>query len=244
MNIFLLIISIIALFILLYTIHHCFSCPVTMLKKNNKKVHSSPVFVFDLHGVILNRKYGGILKYILKHAYRLDVALLLFKPSFIKDIVALLKKSRVPEEFIIELSQKHSKLVPFIDVTIAMMNEQKPVKGTIDCIKKLKEHGYKVYLFSNIGEKTFEQLEKKFPVLFSYFNGIVVVQQHDNWIQKPSAASFQKFLKQSHLQAEQCVFIDNSTKNVTTAFYEGFHPILFRSPAQLMHELVHLNILR
>jgi HAD superfamily hydrolase (TIGR01509 family) len=228
--------------IIAYLVYYWYTSPARIFKKRHL-LAKKPNIIFDLHGVVVERKFFGICKHILKHTYRLDILLLCLKPTFTRNVFNLLKKSRVPEELAIKLSKKHPKLEPFVEVTIAMMNEQKIINSTFEVIKKLKQKGFKLYLFSNIGEKTFAQLEKKFPLLFSYFDGIVVAENHDDWIQKPSPAAFAKFLSRFDLKADECIFIDNSLRNITTAFDEGMYPILFQSPDQLLHELVTLHIL-
>ena len=132
---------------------------------------------------------------------------------------------------------------PMLEVIIAMVNEQRVILSTVEFIKKLKKEGYEVYLFSNIGEKTFEKLKKKLPELFHYFDGIVVAEQQDDWIQKPYPAAFAKFLARFGLKAHECIFIDNNHKNIKTALNEGFYPILYQAPDQLTYELKAIEIL-
>lgn len=232
-------------FIIAYLVRHYFVCPGRILykKKLKNSKNQKPIIVFDLHGVIIERRYPSIIKHILKYAYRFDLLLLGCKPSFIRDVTKLLKKSRVPEEVIIKLSENHPRLEPFIDVTIAMMNEQKIIQATFELIKKLKKDGYELYLFSNIGEKTFDKLKRKFPEIFHYFDGIVVTEQQDDWIQKPYPQAFTKFLTRCGLKPEECIFIDNNHNNIKTALNEGFYSILFQSPQQLLHELIAMKIL-
>jgi len=238
------IIWLLGLLVIAYLVRHWFICPGKILKKRHsgKNSNGNMAIVFDLHGVILQRNYWDILKHMLKHVYRLDLAILFLKPSFVRDITKLLKKSRVPEEFIVELSKKHQKMKPMLEVIIAMMNEQRVIPSTVKFIKKLKKEGYEVYLFSNIGEKTFEKLEKKFPEIFRYFDGIVVAEQQDDWIQKPYPAAFAKFLARFGLKAHECIFIDNNRQNIKMALIEGFFPILYQSPSQLKHELLALEL--
>lgn len=230
------------LLIIAYLVRHWYICPGRILKSRRFQT-KKPIIIFDLHEVILRKDLIGMSKHMIKHAYRLDLFLLCLKPSFIYDVLKLLQKSRVPEEFVITLSSKYKKLEPFIEIIIAIMNEQKIIQPTVQLMQRLKAHGYDLYLFSNIGEKTFIELEKKLPNLFDLFDGIVITQEQDNWIQKPYPSAFAKFLSRFNLTARDCIFIDNSHSNVKTALDEGMYPILFKSPAQLFHELNQLNIL-
>jgi HAD superfamily hydrolase (TIGR01509 family) len=200
-------------------------------------------FVFDLHGVLLHRSLYAIARRALKYAYRLDVILLFFNPFFLYKAIKILYRSWVPEQVVIELSKDYPILTPFVQVVISMMNEQHEIPESIALLKRLKHNGYSLYLFSNIGERTFSQLQKKFPDLFALFSGIIVVQEKDNWIQKPYPESYEKFLKTFNLQASECVFVDNNRKNIAAAANRGFYSILFQSPDHLKQELIALNAL-
>ncbi len=207
-------------------------------------VHPSrTVFVFDLHDVIVKKNYARMFSHALKKAYRLDLLFIALNPRFMYHIIQLFKTSRVPEQYVVELAQTWPKLSPFIEVVITMMNEQRPIDRTVKIIETLKRNGYKLYMFSNIGEQTLQQLQKKLPTLFNYFDGIVCVEQQDDWIQKPSGQAFEKFLTTFNLQSSECIFIDNSKKNIASAATHGFHGILYTSPQKLFDELTALHAL-
>ena len=201
------------------------------------------VFIFDLHDVIIKKNYIRMFSHALKKAYRLDLLFIFLNPRFIYHVIQLLKTSRVPEQYVVELAQTWPKLSPFIEVVITMMNEQRPINLTVEIIETLKRNGYKLYMFSNIGEQTLQHLQKKLPELFSYFDGIVFVEQQDNWVQKPSTKAFEKFLTTFNLQPSACIFIDNSKKNIASAATHGLHGILYTSPKKLLDDLVALNAL-
>lgn len=201
------------------------------------------VFVFDLHDVIIKKNYARMLSHALKKTYRLDLFCIFLNPRFIYQVMQLLKTSRVPEQYVVELAQTWPRLSPFIKVIITMMNEQQPINQTVEIIETLKSNGYKLYILSNIGEQTLQQLQKKLPELFNHFNGIAFVEQQDNWIQKPYPQAFEKFLTTFNLQSSECIFIDNSKKNIASATNHGFYGILYTSPKKLLDELTALHAL-
>ena len=53
---------------------------------------------------------------------------------------------------------------------------------------------------------------------------------------------YQHFLKQYHLKAEDCVFIDDTEENVTAAEQIGFAGIVFRSYDDLLAQLNRLGV--
>lgn len=209
----------------------------------NIKIVDQPIFAFDLHGVIVKKRYRGFLKYILRYCYRMDILLLFFNIHFLTLLTQLLQKSRIPEEYITTCARYFPSLHFLIQPIISMTNEQIPLIETVTIIKALKNKGYKIFLFSNIGERTYVDFEKKFPEIVTLFDDICIAHAHDGWIQKPQQAAFEKFLIKFSLNPEQCIFIDNSKKNIKTAQQKKFKTIKFKYPKTLKKELHKLGIL-
>lgn len=164
-------------------------------------------------------------------------------PVFIYKVFHLWKTSRVPEQCIIDLANRYPHLNPLIDFIILLENKQQPIQLTIEYIQTLKQKGYILYLFSNIGETTFEQFKKNHPTIVKLFDGFIVAERHDNWIQKPQQAAFKKLITKLHINPRDCIFIDNNKKNIVRAQHEGFTTILYQSPQQLATVLQELNVL-
>ena len=59
---------------------------------------------------------------------------------------------------------------------------------------------------------------------------------------EPDPRMYQHFLKQYHLKAEDCVFIDDTEENVTAAEQIGFAGIVFHSYDDLLAQLNKLGV--
>lgn len=206
----------------------------------NQKNH---VIIFDLHEVLVKMDYKRIFFSLLKKAYRIDIILILCKPSSLRLLKELFATSRVPEQYFLSFAKQYSsfeKLMPFF---ISLLNQQNLLHDSITIVKQLKQHGYHLYLFSNIGEKTFKDFSKTHQNILQFFDGIIYTQEHDNWIQKPSKQAFNKLLDLTHQKASNCLFIDNCKKNIISAQNLHFNVLLFSTPTKLEQDLKVLGYL-
>lgn len=115
-----------------------------------------------------------------------------------------------------------------------------PINDTWDIAKQLKAIGYPLYIFSNIGEKTFIALMAKFPNWFEIFDGYHTVRNNDRSLIKPRStayASFKKMVYEKHPADTRIIFIDDRKENIDAAQEAGFVAILFESAEQLQREL-------
>lgn len=191
------------------------------------------VFAFDLHGVVFRPDY----KTMISRAYHGSDAKFIYyaltHPSLLYDFFKLRKESSVPEQYIADLIAVHPFLTPYIEKAIDIINEQIPMIPTIDYIKQLKQQGFKVYVFSNIGKHTFEKFRIKFKDIFDLFDGYSVTDPDDRWIQKPNAEAYYKFLAMFNVQPEHVIFVDDQANNIKGAQKVGISTILFRCPQDL-----------
>ena len=95
---------------------------------------------------------------------------------------------------------------------------------TEDWIDALKEAGYKLYCITNFTPAGYEQcydrisfIERFDGCVFSFREGIV----------KPDPEIYKTLLSRFGLKAEECVFIDDTEENVTSAEKLGFKGIVF-----------------
>ncbi len=96
----------------------------------------------------------------------------------------------------------------------------------IDWVKELKSKGYRVYYLSNY----FEYLMRERPDVLEFTNymdgGIFSWQEH---IIKPDPEIYRRLMQRYQLKPEECVFIDDSPKNIAAANALGIHGVLFES---------------
>lgn len=116
----------------------------------------------------------------------------------------------------------------------------KPMTGTIEVFKKLKESGLHVYGLSNWSVEKFNAAKDRFEFI-NWFDDFLLSGQV-NMI-KPAPQIFHIFLERMGLKAGECVFIDDSLPNINTALSLGFKAIHFKSAQQLTEELLRMKVL-
>ena len=109
-----------------------------------------------------------------------------------------------------------------------------PIQPVVDMLWVLKEKGYRLYGLTNWSQEKFELVQHKYPFL-KLFEFILV--SGSVGLVKPDPRIFAMLLKKTGYLPQQCIFIDDSLKNVAAAQVLGFIPIHFQSPSQLLDEL-------
>ena len=103
----------------------------------------------------------------------------------------------------------------------------------LEFIRNLKYKGYRVMLLSNTNPILFPEIcEKYFTqeglTLDDYFDGIYLSYQIN--AAKPDPEAFRQVIKQSGVNPEETLFIDDSQKNLNTASTFGFETLLCSEP--------------
>ncbi len=199
---------------------------------------------FDLHDVLFARNYKRMLYLMLATPGKLKIMITLFNPRFIYDVIRLYRKTRVAEEYILTLGAKYPLLQPHIDRGIAITNSLLPRSELFQMIQELKKQGYTLYIFSNIGKKTYQELLKIHEPLFNVFDGIHYTHEKNDWVQKPFAGAYNDFVNRFNLNPTEVVFIDDSKKNSNAAELCGITAIHYTSINQLQNSFYKLGILK
>ncbi len=113
------------------------------------------------------------------------------------------------------------------------------IEDSVAVLEALKARGEKVYAITNFSREKWAECLIRFPFLQS-FDG-VVVSAHERVI-KPDPAIYRILLERYDLAAEDCVFIDDSAKNIETARALGMQGIHFVEPVDLRAELARCGI--
>ena len=108
------------------------------------------------------------------------------------------------------------------------------IEDSVAVLEELKARGEKVYGITNFSREKWTECLIRFPFLQS-FDG-VVVSAHERVI-KPDPAIYQILLTRYDLVPEDCIFIDDSAKNIETARSLGMKGIHFVEPIDLKAEL-------
>ncbi len=94
--------------------------------------------------------------------------------------------------------------------------------------------GIPCYAITNFASDTFVEAQEKFPFLAS-FDGVVVSAAER--LIKPDPAIFRVFLDRYGRQAGECLFMDDSAKNIATARDLGFSTVHVRPQTDLWREV-------
>mgnify|MGYP002475300879 CR=1 FL=1 len=104
----------------------------------------------------------------------------------------------------------------------------------IPWIQELKGRGYGIYVISNFARRAHEQCMDALDFLKETDGGILSYQVK---MIKPSPEIYQLLCSKYNLKPEECVFIDDTEKNVEAAVREGMKGIVFHSLEQTKKEL-------
>lgn len=120
----------------------------------------------------------------------------------------------------------------------AYLNSYKVYDDVLDLILKLKKE-YKIGLLSNLTP------EMKDKILFAhnlekYFEVMVFSCDNDVSAMKPQKKPYEIILHKLGLEADQCLFIDNSIKNVEAAEKIGMQAMLFTDKNSFFKDILKL----
>jgi 2-haloacid dehalogenase len=115
-----------------------------------------------------------------------------------------------------------------------------PIDETVEILAELRERQTPLYALTNWSHETFPIARPRFP-FFEWFEGIVVSGEVQ--MVKPDARIYRHLLDTHGLDAEDCVFIDDSPANVAGARNVGITGLHFQSPQQLRQDLTELKLL-
>ena len=116
-----------------------------------------------------------------------------------------------------------------------------PVPGMQELVADIKAQGGRIYLLSNISIGFAEQYHEVpwIRELFSMFDGLVF--SGPIGLAKPHREIFAYILDHYDLRAEECVFIDDTPKNITACEAVGIRGVLFDGDADNVREILGLT---
>lgn len=104
-------------------------------------------------------------------------------------------------------------------------------------IRELKKRGYGVYFISNFARKAHEECLEALDFLDEMDGGILSYQEK---LIKPSPEIYQLLCRRYGVRADECIFIDDTVRNVEAAIKEGMKGITFHTLEQVKAELENL----
>lgn len=108
------------------------------------------------------------------------------------------------------------------------------IEDSVAVLAQLKQRGEKVYAITNFSREKWAECLIRFPFLQS-FDG-AIVSAHERVI-KPDPAIFEILLERYGLSAPDCIFIDDSGRNIEAARGVGMKTVHFVEPIDLRAEL-------
>jgi len=187
--------------------------------------------IFDLNGVFIQSPMLSD-----RFASDFNVPNDKFLPA-LKEIMALVRQPNA--------NGLYSYWKPYFDIWNLNLSEQefynywfkaeKEISEMLDIANRLKKNGLKIFILSNnlrertkYYEETFSFL-KTLPekVYFSWQTGFI----------KPDERAYKLILDENNLQSEECLYFDDSTKNVEVANSLGIKSFIFKNIKQLKSDL-------
>ena len=114
-----------------------------------------------------------------------------------------------------------------------------PRSYAIPWIQELKAKGYGVYYLSNFSYKAYVECAEALDFL-PYTDGGIL--SYLDKVIKPEKEIYDLLLSRYELKAEECVFLDDTLKNVEAARMYGFYGICFKTKEQAEEELKALGV--
>lgn len=109
----------------------------------------------------------------------------------------------------------------------------------VDLIKKIKEIGFKPYYLSNYSKKAFDECSDSLAFMDFMEGGVLSFQAR---LTKPNPEMYKLFLEKFNLNAEECVFVDDTAENVEVAKTLGFKGIVYESYDETIKQLAELGV--
>jgi len=144
------------------------------------------------------------------------------------------------EEFLKDYAKQLNKPIPDVKRLLTRSFEKNFAvdEKVIDLIKKLKSKGYVISALSNTHKDDAEVY--KINKVYDIFDHVVL--SCEVGLVKPDPKIYELCAKKMGLSPEECVFIDDSSKNLPSAKELGMKIILFENVNQLNLELTKLEI--
>ncbi|MCR4587058.1 MAG: HAD family phosphatase [Lachnospiraceae bacterium] len=118
----------------------------------------------------------------------------------------------------------------FADVTDLVVKRE----YAIPWIRSLKKRGYKVFVLSNFSEKAYYECADALSFLKETDGGILSFRDK---VIKPYPEIYKLLLDRYDLVADECVFIDDTPRNLPAAENMGIHTIPFMTKEQVDRDL-------
>lgn len=139
------------------------------------------------------------------------------------------------EEFIEKLINEYPELALDIEEIMEEWIELlHPIENNIKLLSLLKEKGYSLYIISNFHLDAYNRFLKK-QDWFTLFDGAIISAKEK--LIKPDLKIYELLLERYHLNADECLFIDDSLDNINACKNVGMDGIHLPDNSKLEEEL-------
>jgi 2-haloacid dehalogenase len=115
------------------------------------------------------------------------------------------------------------------------------IDGTVAILEALHHAGTPLYAITNFSAEKWRETRERFPFLRTRFRDVVVSAEEG--LIKPDPDIYRVCLARNGLTARDCIFIDDSPRNVAAAIAVGIDGVLFTDPGCLRDDLVARGVL-
>lgn len=109
------------------------------------------------------------------------------------------------------------------------------LKGGYSFLQEVRQLGCHCYVLSNYPREMFSYTENRYSNVFEQFDGMVISGRIK--IAKPDQQIFQYLIDTYHLNKEDCIFFDDTLKNVEASNQFGILAYQYQDPIQAMNDL-------
>lgn len=203
------------------------------------------VLAFDLNDVVFKKNIPQIIRYSLYTLIKGGFWHVMW-PSFWKKVKEYGAQNNCKEYIFEKLKEDYPALAHYEQDFQALSTCQKVIPNTLQILKDLKAQGFKLYIFSNMGEKTINTMKAKFADVFDLFDGQYVPSVENNYNFKPNTTFYQEFKEYLTLQGQgnkQVIFSDDKLENLQEAYRNDIAGILVKNPETIQDQLDRLNVI-
>ena len=108
----------------------------------------------------------------------------------------------------------------------------------VEFVKEVGENN-KIFFITNEGREYWKKVDEKLHIEEMFIDGVT---SHEAGVRKPDVKIFNMLVERNNLVASECVFIDDSEKNLAGALELGMKTIHYKNLKQLKEELKKMGI--
>lgn len=181
-------------------------------------------FIFDIGNVLIDFKPEQFLHTLLKNPTdERKMNEVIFKSTeWIKLDEGTITPKQACSNFCAREPEYQELIIKVMDKLPEMFT---PIQKTIDILQEIKNLGHKLYYLSNFHKELSLFVQNKFSFFKQFDGGVFSCDVH---IVKPSAEIYHFILDKYKLVPEDCVFFDDTEKNVVAAEQIGIKGVLFK----------------